>query len=575
MLQLSCMLPALFLACTLFAQAPAQQAAPASPPAAAPLQNPAEIAQRDEPATFRARVNLVMVPVVVRNRKGDAIGNLSKEDFTLFDKGKIQEISRFSIERTVHGEAKKAAATPDGQPTPADIPDRFVAYVFDDVHIAFADLVRTRDAAGRHMDRLAPNDRAAIFTTSGQVNQEFTDDREKLHAALASLRPRPIARSLMPQCPDISYYQADLIQNKRDMEATQAAVIETIACQNLQGVPGAAQIALTYVQGSTQQIISSGQHESRIALLVLKDVVRRMSGTPGQRIVILAGPGFITPELEQDITEVMDRAIHSNVILNTLDARGLYTDPSLDASKAVITTSALRVKSMLDRQAASAQSDVLAELAYGTGGTFFQNNNDLDEGYRRLAEAPEFVYLLGFAPQNLKFDGSFHGLKVTLKNAGPLQLEARKGYFAPKHMESAAETAKREIEEALFSREEMHDLPVDLKTQFFKPSEQAARLAVLAHVDMKKLKFHKLEGRNNNTLSVVSGLFDRNGNFVQATTKTIEFHLKDDTLENRLGQGITVRTSFDIKPGTYMVRLVVRDSEGQLMSAANGAVEIP
>jgi hypothetical protein len=218
---------------------------------------------------------------------------------------------------------------------------------------------------------------------------------------------------------------------------------------------------------------------------------------------------------------------------------------------------------------------VLAELAYGTGGTFYQNSNDLDEGYRRLATAPEFVYLLGFAPQNLKFDGSFHSLKVTLKGAGPLQLEARKGYFAPKHMESVAETAKREIEEALFSREEMHDLPVDLKTQFFKPGDQAARLAVLAHLDMKKLKFHKLEGRNNNTLTVVSGLFDRNGNFVQATTKTIEFHLKDDTLENRLGQGITVRTSFDIKPGTYMVRLVVRDSEGQQMSAANGAVEIP
>lgn len=74
---------------------------------------------------------------------------------------------------------------------------------------------------------------------------------------------------------------------------------------------------------------------------------------------------------------------------------------------------------------------------------------------------------------------------------------------------------------------------------------------------------------------MVSGIFDRNGNYIQGIAKTIEFRLKDDTLENRMGQGVTVRTSFDVKPGTYMVRLVVRDSEGQLMSAANGAVEIP
>src|ERR1700721_2642528 len=109
---------------------------------------------------------------------------------------------------------------------------------------------------------------------------------------------------------------------------------------------------------------------------------------------------------------------------------------------------------MLARQAASLQADLLAEVAAGTGGAFFHNNNDLGEGFKRLGSAPEYVYLLGFSPQNLKLDGSFHALKVSMKNAGPLTLDARKGYYAPKHLEDAAETARREIEEALFSREE-------------------------------------------------------------------------------------------------------------------------
>jgi hypothetical protein len=51
--------------------------------------------------------------------------------------------------------------------------------------------------------------------------------------------------------------------------------------------------------------------------------------------------------------------------------------------------------------------------------------------------------------------------------------------------------------------------------------------------------------------------------------------LKDATLENKLGSGITVKSTFDVKRGSYVVRLVVRDSEGQMMAAENGAVEIP
>ena len=64
-----------------------------------PTKSTAEMATHDEPALFKARVNLVMVPVVVRDRKGNAVGNLKQEDFQLFDKGKPQYIARFSMER--------------------------------------------------------------------------------------------------------------------------------------------------------------------------------------------------------------------------------------------------------------------------------------------------------------------------------------------------------------------------------------------------------------------------------------------------------------------------------------------
>ena len=76
------------------------------------------------------------------------------------------------------------------------------------------------------------------------------------------------------------------------------------------------------------------------------------------------------------------------------------------------------------------RSEVLADLAYGTGGTFFHNNNDMNEGFRRTADAPEYVYVLGFSPQ--KLDGKFHKLKVKLKGPERLNVQARQGYYALK-----------------------------------------------------------------------------------------------------------------------------------------------
>jgi hypothetical protein len=221
------------------------------------------------------------------------------------------------------------------------------------------------------------------------------------------------------------------------------------------------------------------------------------------------------------------------------------------------------------------EEDVLAELAFGTGGVFFHNNNDLVEGFKRVAARPEFMYVLGFSPQNLKLDGRLHNLKITLRSPAKLDLQARKGYYAPQHLADPAETAKQEIQDALFSREELRDIPLVMHTQFFKPSADDAKLAVLARVDVKHLHFRKENGRNQDNLTVVSGLFDRNGNLVTGNSKVVEMRLKDQTLESKLNSGITVRSSFDVKPGSYLIRLVIRDSEGQLMAAANGTVDIP
>jgi VWFA-related protein len=548
-------------------------------------QNSAEVSSHETPATFKSRVNLVLVPVVVRDGQGRAIGNLTQEDFLIFDKGKPQVITKFSVEKSERHVSREkespdgnTAGTPPGGNALPVAPERYIAYLFDDIHLVFGDLVQVRDATDRNLASLEPTDRAAIFSTSGQTTLDFTDDRAKLHETLLRLQPRPVSRSAMAQCPDVSYFQADLITNKNDQQAFQAAVADAMNCLRLDATqPGAMQIAQGAARSAATSALSSGDAESRLALNVVRDVVRRISAMPGLRNIILVSPGFFTPyELVQNKTEIMDRAIHANVILSALDARGLYTIiPGGDASQAGTDPVSAPFRARYQTDSALAEADVLAELAAGTGGTFFQNSNDLDAGFKRVATRPEYFYVLGFAPQNLKLDGTFHSLKVTVKMPGKLSLQSRRGYYAPRRLADPAEAAKQEIEDALFSREELHDLPVELHTQFFKASEDSARLSVVVRVDVKRIRFRKADGRNRNDLTIVSGLFDRNGNYVAAVTKVLEMRLKDETLEHKLQSGITLRTSFEVKPGSYLVRLVVRDAEGQVMSTSNGAVEIP
>jgi hypothetical protein len=306
-------------------------------------------------------------------------------------------------------------------------------------------------------------------------------------------------------------------------------------------------------------------------------VVRRIAAMPGQRNIVLASPGFLVPFADQpQFTDAINRAIRANVIISSLDVRGLWTPPGFDASSAA-PAGGPQVLTMLGQyleQEALAGEFVLEDLAHATGGDWFHANNDLGDGFRRLAAAPEFIYVLAFTPENLKSDGKFHKLQITLRDPKGLTVQARKGYYAPRRETDATDQAKQEIEDAVFSREVIKDIPLAVHTQYFRSGDVDANLSVVAQLDIKGLHYRKEEGRNDDILTIVSALFDLNGNYVAGEQKLLTLRLKDETLEKRLDSGIKVKTSFNVKVGGYVVRVVVRDSEGQMMASENTAVEI-
>jgi hypothetical protein len=254
-----------------------------------------------------------------------------------------------------------------------------------------------------------------------------------------------------------------------------------------------------------------------------------------------------------------------------VDARGVLGSGVYTASKRSAPTQRLNPNELGDQQQGG---EFMADITSGTGGIYVHSDNDLDEAMERAESVPEFVYLLAFSPSDLRFDGKRHLLDVRLKNPRGFTIQARAGYFADNAAADPANAAKQQLEEAFFSSQEVHGLPVQLRTRFFKDGDDAT-LTVTAKVDATKLPFRKEDGRNHDNLTLVVGLFDPNGNFISAYRKDIEMSLKDATLDAWMKSGIGTATDFNVKPGKYLVRLVVRDSEGSSMAEQSTGVEIP
>jgi VWFA-related protein len=376
--------------------------------------------------TIKVSVNLVPVSVVTRDGRGHAVGTLLQNDFRLFDERKPQVISRFSIEKS--GEQNQDSAKPaiEQGSAPDVAPDsgkkeevvNNVAYIFDDLHATSEDLAHARDAAMRHFDELRTQDRAAIFTTSGEIGFAFTVDREKLQAALKALKAHPIGGW---DCPPMGYYEADQIVNHADADASGVAVQDAMLCSHAADAGMASRTA----ESKALEVALAGRLDSERALKVLNFVIERMAATAGRRTIVLVSPGFLTadPGAQDRAMALISRAVQADIVVNTLDVGGVEAT-EVDAVHPGDSMGRME----LERQEHTARSELMADLAYGTGGTFFHNNNDMNEGFRRTAETPEYIYVLGFSPQ--KLDGKFHRLKVALNTAQKLTVQARPGYYA-------------------------------------------------------------------------------------------------------------------------------------------------
>lgn len=394
--------------------------------------------------TFQLQVqsNLVLVRVAVRDKSGEPVHGLKRDDFRLFDQGKEQTISHFEEVSPSSPSPPSTAPTAAATPTAvAGSERRYIAFYFDEFNSSEANLVQARDASDHYLETgLRPNEFVAIFTAEKMLC-DFTSDPKKIHDALMQLHASARGPANEHLCPDLSDYQAYQILQTNDMEgdAWRVAIAEAKTCP-VAAFSGPANplkpspAELQPIRMLAQRIVDQAQGLTSANLGQFEKVVRYIGQAPGQRSVVLVSPGFLSQSGQYTLDRIIDRALRDQVVINSLGPRGLallMRESNASANTTILPDPrASLARYHLDASKEFVGADVLAEVADGTGGEFFHSDNDLKAGFAALTEdAPH--YILAFSPQNVKWDGKFHRLKVTFNTTeNGRTIEARRGYFA-------------------------------------------------------------------------------------------------------------------------------------------------
>jgi VWFA-related protein len=534
-------------------------------------------------AGFRLQTNLVQMRTFVHDSNGQFVQGLNEGDFQVYDNGRIQKIAAFAIEhaRVPTGSQDTAtrpvtasdnAALPKAGSPPPNLSPRYIALFFDDYGLLPNDAPFARRAGETFVrDNMAPGDQIAIFTTSNSVSLGFTDDSHKLTTALALINAHPTEVQPGGSCRLLGAYHAYLITEFHSVRS-EAFELGNAMC-------GCAPMP-TCLINAAQYVLDLAEVRALQTLDALQNAIRSLAKMPGRRVLVLSSSGFLTQTLGREQDKVVEEALRGGVVMNSLDAKGLYAEvpgaTSTDALPPVVLRNAryAAYADSLRHQQAEVLNDPLAIFAEATGGRFFHNNNDLAQGLRGLLAELGVWYSIGFYPDKLKPDGSHHELKVRVNGRPGVKVDARRGYYAPSKAAPTLQTTFSERFAAeVLSGDSVAEVPVEIATRAEQQPDGGHVLRVIAHFGIAKIRFEQHTGRHFTRLRVVTALFDPQGQFLAGTESMITLSLSDATLTRLSRQGFDQEATLQAPPGSYVLRQVVQELAQGRIAASSRPVE--
>ncbi len=509
---------------------------------------------------FRLKTNadLVLTNVVARDAKtGEIVKGLKQSDFKIFENGKEQTIDTFDFESvdmatplneaTVSGLA--AGPTSNGNKAvvvakPEELRNhRLIVMFFDLTSMQPEDLERAVDAA-----------------------QTFL--RTKMQAAdviaLVSL--------------------GDTLSVDQDFTADKNALINEVGAYNGtegQGFAPGANANSNQVEDTTAYTPEESEYNDLNTdreLFALRAVSKSLERINEKKSMLYFSGGISRDGIENEasLRSAINSAVRADLAIYSVDTRGLQAiGPLGDAS-----TGSLRGQSgfnggalMNNMQANFATQEVMATLSTDTGGTEFFDSNDFAPAFAKVQADTSAFYAIGFHSTNLARDGKYRKLTVKIDRPG-IKLEYRPGYYAPadfKH--SGKENREQELQDQLASDLPATDMAVYMDAMFFRLDANRFYMPVSLVVPGSQIPFVKGGDKDKATLDIIGAVIDESKRPVGRVRDTVKLNL-DPSLQARQ-KNIQYTTSFDLPPGKYQIKFVVRENQTGRMGSFIADVTLP
>ncbi len=562
-------------------------------------------AQGQDEDVLRVKTELVQTDLMVFDKQGRFVEGLSPEQFELTLDGKPHAVSFFEhvaagssaeaaqVARAGGGPAKTAGPNATPPPT-ATGAGRVVFFFLDDLHLNESSLARTRKALTEFVEtEMGQDDRVAIVSASGQVGflQQLTDYKPMLREAISRLKNKRVyeVNSARTQ---ISEFEANQVAERNNAALFNYLVTSVVNEFQLVapkgGDPrGLGTIAENVVRNRTRQVTAEGKMTTANLLEVLESLMISSSQLPGRKLVVFLSDGFVVDERSSSsmtlLKRVTELAARTNVVVYTMDARGTFNDPGVDAGRNdFIDAMGSGVSARKPSTESSALQAPLHILADDTGGRAIINSNSFRDAFRQAVDETSNYYLIAWRPETEEQRTGKARIKVSVKGRPDLRVRLRRNYYAPPPQaaaeEKGAETTKKGealtpeagLLKALGAVYPGRSLPVTLSVGYLNTAEQGLVLKASMQLERGALEVAAGEAKKSE-VDVLGAAVDDRG--VVVTFKQVLTVTPDPSAEN-LRQPVVWNQQLSLPPGLYQVRVAVRERATGRTGGAQQWIEV-
>lgn len=508
--------------------------------------------------TMRANTRMVVVDVVVKDKKGQAVTGLKAEDFAVEENGKKQKIATF----TPPGSDQAAPLPmPPGIMTnkpeylrPAGVP---TVLLLDAANSHFLDQAYGRNQMLKYaVQQSMAGSAMAVMTLTNRLEilQDFTTDPRVLLAAIKKVQP-----------------QEPLLLN-----ATLPADATILA--------GPLATSQSLVENFQSELVGYAlDRRTEVTIEALHELARVLGGFPGRKNVVWLTADFPFALIPEDtnmsdvelLASLPSKArVSNNVIVNSggnalADLRGRYNEPIRQAQAAVASTGIaiypVDMRGLMARGIDVNVTSSLEELASQTGGKAYVNQNEIMNGISLAVSDEKASYSIGYYPENKKWDGKFRTIKVKVSQ-GDREVRYRKGYFAY----DPAQVKNPHFESDVAATLQLNAAATQVIFMAQAKPAGLQKTTVVFLVDAHTISVEDAGNNKRLNVALYAELFDAKGKSIGSRSTKVDRAFDAATYQQILDKGMMVPLDVDVPAAAKELRLAVLDNKTGYIGTASG-----